>query len=519
MTLVFSKNITPVGVKVGNVDAAILSHSSGETKSLDVKVSKNTPLGQQPIAVTLGTDPAVPATPAATLTSSVIVAPLILGFKPDPAKNETKPSLSKFVVAGGGVILQFADEIPSEIRQKLIVKLNDFAVPHSIQGNNSLALQVPGDLPQTTYTVNVSIDGSTVILQRTPKLGVVYTNHLYVRASLNLLALILAVYLLYKVRSRVARKQERYWFGKALLLEPENQTYSLSRAQFLAWMVVIVWCYLFLYFAHGFVDQYWAFPNLGGAVYAFLISLGTLVVSQATTKSAGPKGAGEVHPSLSDMVMHGGVLALDRVQHVIWTLIALGMFIRIVITTFGTAQGLPPIPQESLVLMGLSSAGYLGGKLVRGPGPVINEVVASAGSLILTIRGKHFSKDGFVWIDGVKQESTGLTFTDDPDDPKYAKKIGLTLADTTLEAWNGQQHAVTVVNDDAQRADWRSAGPAASSDPTSPDLGGVATGGNAATTGAAVEGNTAADAQAGDDAQAAQGETDGTPTNQDGTGT
>jgi hypothetical protein len=457
--LSFSKEVTPVAVKVGNVDAVILPQSAGPTKNLDVKVASNTPLGQQAIEVTLNDN--------TKLTSSVTVAPLIRGLKANAEDKD--PKLSRFAIAGGKVVLQFVDNIPSEIRQKLIVKLGDVPVTYMVPQNDYLLLEVPDNIAPTTYTVNVSVDGSKAILERAPKLGVVYTSRVYVRASANLLALILAVYLLYKARSAIARRQERYWFLKTLLVEPENQTYSLSRAQFVAWLLVIIWCYLFLYFAHGYVDEYWSFPKLGGAIYTFLISLGTLVAAQAATKAVGPNGAGEVHPSLSDLVMHGGVLALDRVQQVVWTLIALGMFARITITTFGTAQGLPEIPQELLILMGLSSAGYLGGKLVRGPGPVITEVVARVGSVILTIRGKHFSKDAFVWLDGVKQPTDALKFTDDPDDPKYAKEIELTLADLTLDAWNTQQHALTIINNDAQRSDWRSTQDAAKS-PAAPDL-------------------------------------------------
>lgn len=466
----FSQPVKPVAVKVGNVDAVILSQTNAPLNLLDAKVAPNTPLGQQAITVTLDGDPE-------PVTSSVIIAPLIKGLK--PSKEATEAHLSKFVVAGGKVILEFNADIPSEIRHKLIVKLGSLPVSYTMPANNYLVIDVPANIEQATHTVNVSIEGSETVLERAPKLGVVYTRKIYVRAFLNLFVILVVVYALFKARSKIARQQERYWFLKSLLVEPESQTYSLSRAQFVAWLLVIVWCYLFLYFAHGFVDEYWSFPNLGGAIYTFLISLGTLVAAQATSKGLGSKGAGEVHPSPSDLVVHGGVVALDRVQQLVWTVIALGMFVRITVTTFGTAQGLPEIPQELLVLMGLSSAGYLGGKLVRGPGPVITEVVATAGSVILTIRGKHFSKDAFIWIDGVKQLSNTLTFTDDPNDPKYANEIKLTLADATLEAWNAQQHAITVINDDAQRADWRTGVNAPNADPTAPNVGPPPGGANA----------------------------------------
>jgi hypothetical protein len=221
--------------------------------------------------------------------------------------------------------------------------------------------------------------------------------------------------------------------------------------------LVIIWSYLFLYIAHGFVERNWSFPNLGNSVYAFVISLGTLLASQATNRTMGVKGAGELHPSLSDLVVHGGVLALDRVQQIVWTLVAAGMFLKVVISTYATATELPDIPAQLLTLMGLSSAGYLGGKLVRGPGPVIEQVTpVASSSLTLKIEGKHLSKDAFVWLDGVQQPKDKVTPTaDDPNDPiKFAKELTVTL-DLTIDDWNANAHAITVVNPDAQRADWR----------------------------------------------------------------
>ncbi len=468
LRITFNQAVKIGSVKVGNVDATILFQPGAATNIVDVKIAPNAPLGQQAITVTLADNPAT------HITTSVMVAPLIKGLK---ANKDTPAELSRFVVAGGEVILQFSDNIPSEIRQKLIVKLDDIQVPYTLPQNDYLLLQVPESIGETTHTVNVSIDGSdNTILERAPKLGVVYTYSIKWRAWVFLLVIIAAVYLLYKLFYKVPQGQQRYTFLKMLLLDQETQTYSLSRVQFVAWLSVIIWCYSFLYYAHEMVDKYQSFPDVGGAVYTFLISLGTLVAAQATSRAVGPKGAGEVHPSPADLVVHGGVLALDRVQQLVWTAIAIVIFVRITVATFGSAQGLPEIPQQLLVLMGLSSAGYLGGKLVRGPGPVINEVSARAGSVILTIRGKHFSKNGFVWVDGEKQPTESVKFTDDPDDPKYAKEIELTLATLTVDQWKAGDHAITVINDDAQRADWRSgvtvAQPSAPTD-VSPAAGGA----------------------------------------------
>jgi hypothetical protein len=468
LTLSFDKAITPVSITIG---PGQIASSSAETTTLEVKVPKGTPLGRQDIAVMAkGVE--------SPLTSSIIVAPLVLGLK---ARKDAPIEMSRVVVPRGEVILQFSESIPSEIRNQLVVKLRaaeqtqpvadqtqstqrpsptppkepqpiDYVIPE----NDYLILRMPAELDLTTYTVEVSVKDSGVILEKRPRLGVVYTSSVYWRATLNLLVPIIILYVFFRWLYKVPEGQPRYTFLGVLLLEPENQTFSLSRAQFLAWLVVIVWCYLFLYFSHGYVEQFWTYPKLGNSTYAFLISLGTLIGAQVTNKTRGTKGAGEVHPSVADLIVHGGVLALDRVQQAVWTLVAIGMFVRITVTSFGTATGLPDIPNDLLALMGLSSAGYLGGKMVRGAGPVIDQVTPRSGSVILNIRGKHISKDAFIWLDGVDQPKDKINIkASDPEDPKFVTEIELTL-DTSIDQWYASEHVITVVNADAQRADWRS---------------------------------------------------------------
>jgi hypothetical protein len=464
LSVSLSTDVTITSVKIGNADAPFVPKSA--TKEIKVKVPTDVAPGRHALTVT---------TSDASLNAVITVAPLVLGLK---ANKDAPAVLSRVVVAGGEVILQFNDKIPTEIRQSLKVNLvgteegttqpETREVHFSVPESDYLILKVPDDLSNKTYAVQASVD--KIILDKVPRLRVEYASSMYKRASLMVLGLILLIYLLYKLFYRVPEGQPRYSFLTMLLLEEENQTYSLSRAQFAGWMVVIIWSYLFLYYAHGFVEQDWSYPNLGNAVYAFLISLGTLVASQAASSSVGVKGAGEVHPSPADLVLHGGVLALDRVQQVVWTVIALGMFIRITVSTYATASALPDIPMELLGLMGLSSAGYLGGKLVRGPGPVIEQVLVSGGSVIVNIKGQHLSKDAFVWLDGVQQSKDKVTVkADDPDQPlKFAKELELTL-DITLDDWYGTDHAITVVNTDAQRADWHTSAEIIAVTPDQPD--------------------------------------------------
>ena len=398
-----------------------------------------TSTGQSPSPTAQSSKPA--GTPCPTPTPTPQPTPT-----PTPGSNEDLALRANLIAAGYRCVQK--DKSGNEPRKV------DFSID-----DNSLLLKIP-ELNRDTYDVQVCVDG--IRLEKNARVRVEYKRSMYLMASVAVVALLTLVYIFCWIRRRDEKKkqtgqqQQTYNFLKMLLLEPENQTYSLARAQFFGWTVVIVWCFLFLYYAHALIEENWSIPNLGNAIYAFLISLGTLVVSKATDRGMGVKGAGEEHPSLADLVVHGGVLALDRVQQVIWTLIAIGMFIRITITTYATAIALPDIPNELLTLMGLSSAGYLGGKLVRGAGPVIDQVTVREGSVILNVRGKHFSKDGFVWVDGVQLEKEKVkVIADDPDDPlKFAKELELTI-DMAIADWRAKHHAITVVNSDAQRADWR----------------------------------------------------------------
>jgi hypothetical protein len=469
--LTFSKVLKPTSVKIGNVDATFVSSS---THRLEALLPSNVTMGQQTISVTTadGGEP---------LTSSITVAPLILGLK---ANKTADVQFSRVIVSGGEVMVQFADNLPLKIKQSLQVTLVD-TTPKSnntskpldpcavgagqeklfvtAPEDNYLIVTMPNkryDLGKTTYILRVC-SGQTP-LQNETRVKLYSDIWMYVRASVVVLVLFILFYALYRIGRRVMERNQtgkpprRYYFLKMILIEPENQTYSLSRAQFVAWLFVIGWCYLFLYYAHGFIEGDWGFPNFGNSIYAFLISLGTLIAAQATNLSQGAKGAGEEHPSVADLIVHGGVLALDRIQQIFWTLIAIGMFIRITVSTFATAETLPAIPTELLTLMGLSSAGYLGGKLVRGPGPIIDQVTVAEGSVILSIKGKHLSKDAFVWLDGVQVSRDKVTpKLDDLDEPlKFAKELEVTL-EMSLAEWTAKDHAITVVNNDAQRADFR----------------------------------------------------------------
>lgn len=280
-----------------------------------------------------------------------------------------------------------------------------------------------------------------------------------------------------------------------LILDRQTNTFSLARAQFVWWLTIIVFGYLFLFIGRGLIQDIWEFIPLSGFAYTFLISLVTLVTAQATSAVRGSKGSGQVNPAWSDLVVHGGVVALERVQQVVWNLIIGVAFIVILLVTYTTASSLPSIPSEILVLMGISAGGYIGGKAVRKPGPNISQVVLWGEPIDwntnpqLTVAGEHFSQAGgvivqMVYLDDslnekpetrieIKQDNV-YTLEPDPTNPgEFCKKLQINfnglnaLPDSEWSIWlqefasnfTDKKVKITLINADGQRAVWDGSNP------------------------------------------------------------
>ena len=162
---------------------------------------------------------------------------------------------------------------------------------------------------------------------------------------------------------------------RMLFLDPETDTYSLSKLQFYLWTVVSIFAYAYLFIAFVKVQNL-PWPDVPATLPGIIaVAAGTAVGSQLVSSTKGSKGAGDQHPSISDFITSGGVVAPDRLQMFLWTLIGVGaFFIAVIEQGPGTISELPAVPERLLYLMGISSAGYLGGKMARAAGPVINEI-------------------------------------------------------------------------------------------------------------------------------------------------
>ncbi len=199
--------------------------------------------------------------------------------------------------------------------------------------------------------------------------------------AVNLTAVALVVFLAHFVRKyRVGNT--KYGMFRILFLDPETNTYSLSKYQFYMWTGAALFAYAYFALSRVFVQEQ-LLPDVPSSLPAIIgIGAGTAIGSQLVTSIRGPKGGGSEMPSLGDFVTTGGVAAADRVQMFVWT--TFGVF-AFCLATLRAAPweitGLPQVGTGLMYLMGLSSVGYLGGKLARKPGPVLSEISISPGRL------------------------------------------------------------------------------------------------------------------------------------------
>jgi hypothetical protein len=242
-----------------------------------------------------------------------------------------------------------------------------------------------------------------------------------------------------------------------------------------------VFGYVFLTISRSLVQGVFQFAPLPQYLPGIiLVSRATTAVAAGITSAKGPKGAGEIQPSLSDFITIGGVVVAERFQFLIWTLLGTAGFIFFIWFSDPAAiQDLPQIPQGFLSLMGLSSAGYLGGKLARKPGPVIDHIVAvraSAAEVVLRISGTQLSRDAGFKVDddvggkvsdkevkpspapGVDPRPTVVVGEADVRVSGLAKVLELTISnppnDWLPAAFAQERLNLTITNPDGQMAIW-----------------------------------------------------------------
>jgi hypothetical protein len=296
-------------------------------------------------------------------------------------------------------------------------------------------------------------------------------------------ALVVLIYLLLSSGSRTMQTAtgRRSSLLTKLFMDEETKSYSLSKCQFYAWTFAAILGYIFLAVSKSIVQGSAVFPDIpDGLPGIILYSAGTSVLATWITSTRGSKGAGEDTPNFADFITSGGVVAPERLQFVVWTITGIFTFLTIVLRSDPlTVSDLPRIPDGFMNLMGISSVGYLAGKLARKPGPVISTLAVAkvteqadenklgdykppdaspakghVGGDVLTLglQGEGLSPNASIkvdgnplradqfWINGVADPQTGFC---------TSLNVSLNNAAPYLEG----SHTLTIVNPDAQAAD------------------------------------------------------------------
>jgi hypothetical protein len=254
----------------------------------------------------------------------------------------------------------------------------------------------------------------------------------------------------------------RYNVVTRFLLDADTNSYSLSKFQVFTWLTIIVFAYVYVLFCRITIQGIMEWPEFPGTLAGmFGLSLGSMVASTAVSGSKGNKGAGAAEPSFADFFSTGGVVAADRFQFFLWTLV--GFFGYLSLLWFSDPTNIsvvPSVPEGLLYLMGISAGGYVGGKLARNPGPNITGLQVSlelpANELHVRILGDNLSPKATFQIDSkeIKTVVRPVTVVTQADGkPGFATELEVVITAPDPAWLTPGNHAFRVVNDDGQFAE------------------------------------------------------------------
>jgi hypothetical protein len=241
-----------------------------------------------------------------------------------------------------------------------------------------------------------------------------------------------------------------------LFIDARTKTYSLSQLQLILWTAAAIVAYAYIAASQALVQWQWKLCEIPENLPMLLgISVGTTVMSLGATTILGSKGAGSLHPEWGDFISSGGVFAPERLQFFLWTVIGVFGFVSATLAQDpASVTDLPRIPDSFIPLMGLSSMGYLAGKVTRKPGPIIIRVDPPPDSVDggpCHIFGENLSRRAQVIINGeplpAQAIAVGPTAAADSD---FVTE--LIVIPTTRPAAAGGIAGVKVVNPDGQCA-------------------------------------------------------------------
>lgn len=361
----------------------------------------------------------------------------------------------------------------------------------SVNGNDTRTLTVSG-IPRTLAgKVNISVKvGNAVstskelLLSGSPR----YAPRLIATAILVAILLLAWRAAAKKVDVPLTSPTARIRQWKTIFIDFDSNTYSLSRLQLVIWTFVALFGWIYLSVARSLIQSMVTFSDIpSGLPGVLFVSVGTSIAATGVASLKGGKSSGPFSPSFSDFYSVGGIIAPERAQFFLWTLVGAAGFIAFTLALDpATIQNLPTLPDGFLQLAGISAFGYVGGKVVRKTGPILKGVRAvkdqnTPTTVTWTLTGSGLAQNAsFAYKTGTgaaapteKAFSDATVQADDADqdgDATLFKKLTVTTTNTPDEAAPPDQptggtpvqgenttHPVrlfVVINPDGQQAEW-----------------------------------------------------------------
>jgi hypothetical protein len=249
--------------------------------------------------------------------------------------------------------------------------------------------------------------------------------------------------------------KHRYGVFSSFLIDKDTNSYSLSKLQLLLWTSAAVFGYVYFFLCHVLVQWKLDFPDIPEGLPTLIgMAAGTTVAATGLSSARGSKGAGPQSPTAADFISSGGVVIAERLQFFIWTIIGvLGFVVVVMKTNPSLISGLPKVPDNFLALAGVSSAGYLAGKAVRRPGPVIQHAKAShTTGLVIDISAQNIEETATVRIDQVERTATitRKVLQDQTSGTRFYNEVQYTVP--WDESFGSDKHTLEIVNTDGQSA-------------------------------------------------------------------
>jgi hypothetical protein len=256
---------------------------------------------------------------------------------------------------------------------------------------------------------------------------------------------------------------QRYSPFWSFFIDRATNSYSLSKFQLLVFSAVFVFSYLYVFLCQWLVQWRFTLPDVPPTFAAILgMSAGTTLLAAGAAATRGNKGAGPSRPSVADFITTGGQVVPERFQFFVWTIVASIGFVALLVSQNPAAlNGFPEFPQGLLYVMGISAAGYIGGKVTRAGGPVIRNIAWDDKEYKVIVQGENLSSEADYGIDGKKlpidPQATGSLVTPTPQaeasDRTFCSQLAIKVNAVAGVDLSRGDHVFRLTNKDGQYAE------------------------------------------------------------------